>query len=210
MTHTETQRRSRLCASVSLCEPRFSGMIIMLESERLRMTQVVEADWELFHRLHTTGEVMRYVSDPLPEEEIRARFDVRLPPWSREQPHWLCLAMREKASGAAVGVMGLRSEWMPFQQAEVGFLLLPEFQGRGYASESLERIISYAFGECGFHKLKAVVTGGNEPSCKVIERAGFRREGVIRHNFRLHGEWKDDIVFGLLEHEALANRSGGL
>jgi RimJ/RimL family protein N-acetyltransferase len=177
-------------------------MSIALESERLRMTQVVEADWPLFHRLHTADEIMRYVSDPLPEAEIRERFDMRLQPWTREAPHWLCLAIREKDSGAAVGVTGLRAEWTPFQQAEVGFLLLREFQGRGYAGESLASLTAFAFGACGFHKLKAIVTAGNEPSCKVLERAGFRREGVLRHNFRLAGEWRDDVLFGLLEHEA--------
>lgn len=188
-------------------------MRVVIESERLRLSQVAADDWELFRRLHTDADVMRYVSDPLPEEEIRERFGVRLLDWDREQTHWLCLAMREKSSGAAVGVTGLRAEWMPFRQAEVGFLLLPEFQGRGYAGESLARVVTFAFEECGFHKLKAIVTGGNEPSCRVLERAGFRREGVIRDNFKLSGEWMDDVVFGLLAHEArlpdpLASRPG--
>jgi RimJ/RimL family protein N-acetyltransferase len=177
-------------------------MRIELESERLRMTQVAEADWEFFHRVHTTAEVMRYISDPLTDEEIRARFDVRLLPWDKEQPHWLSLVIREKSSGAAAGITGMRPEWMPYQQAEVGFLLLPEFQGRGYAGESLSSVISFAFGECRFHKLKALVTGGNEPSCRALERVGFQREGVIRDNFQLYGQWKDDVLFGLLEHEA--------
>ena len=67
--------------------------------------------------------------------------------------------------------------------------------------ESLRAVVKFAFEDCRFHKLKATVTTGNEASCTLLKKAGFKEEGVLREHDKLGGVWRDDRLFGLLSHE---------
>ncbi len=67
-----------------------------LETPRLLLTSLTADDWPLFLRLFQDPQVIRYIADPLPEHEIRERFEARLPAWDKHCDRWLCLVMREK------------------------------------------------------------------------------------------------------------------
>lgn len=170
-----------------------------LLSERLDHRPLTEEDWPFFLALHQDPRVMRYVSDARSEEAIRQLFDVRLPRWEVGSPHWLCWVIRERSTGARVGVTGLidRGEGV----AEVGFLLASAFHGKGYGIESLRLLCRFAFAEAGFRKLSATVTAGNAASKAVLEKAGFVQEGTLRESYLLAGRWQDDWLFGLLQRE---------
>lgn len=168
-------------------------------SERLEYQPITEPDWPFFLALNQDPMVVRYVSDDRSEDAIRHAFEVRLPRWEPGSPHWLCLVMREKSSGHAVGVTGLidRSDGV----AEVGFLLASAFHNQGLGNESLRALCGAAFTEAGYRKLTATVTAGNVASKAVLEKAGFVHEGTLRENYFLAGRWQDDWLFGLLKRE---------
>ncbi|WP_108649124.1 GNAT family N-acetyltransferase [Dongshaea marina] len=176
-------------------------MALELQTKRLILRQITKQDADLIFQLYHEPEVIRYVCDPLSDEVIQQRFESRLPLWNKESPHWLALTLIDKASGQKIGISGFLSEWEPYQQAELGFLLLPEFQGRGYGTESLQRVLELAFDELGFHKVKATVTEGNSASSRLLTRLGFRLEGRLRDNFKLAGCWQNDLMYGLLREE---------
>lgn len=181
--------------------------MIHIATERLTLSTMTEQDWPLFSRLYQDPEVIRYISDPQDLVTIQTRFAVRVQPWDRTSDHWLCLVIREKASGQPVGITGFLPEWQPFQQAEVGYGLLPEFTGKGYGQESLVAVLEFAFQQCQFHKVIATVTVGNQPSRALLERCGFQLEGTLRDNFSLSGKWCDDWVLGLLADEFAARKN---
>lgn len=172
-----------------------------LVTERLQLQSITAEDWPLFLRLYQDPEVIRYISDPRSEAEIRARFEERLPAWDKHGEQWLCLVMREKHSGEAVGITGFRPHWAPYRQAEVGYGSLPSGQGKGYGKESLRAVLDFAVNACGFHKLTATVTAGNVASRGLLESCGFQLEGTLRDNYRLADQWCDDWLFGLLAAE---------
>lgn len=172
-----------------------------LVTERLSLQSITVEDWPLFLRLYQDPEVIRYISDPRSEAEIRTRFEERLPARDKHGEQWLCLVMREKHSGEAVGITGFRPQWVPYRQAEVGYGSLPAGQGKGYGKESLRAVLDFAVNACGFHKLTATVTAGNLASRGLLESCGFQLEGTLRDNFRLAGQWYDDWLFGLLAAE---------
>lgn len=172
-----------------------------LETERLILTPIKEEDWPLFKTLHQSADVMRYVTDNLSEDNIRSRFDARLRDWEPRCNDWLTLTIKLKETGEKLGVTGFYAEWEPYQQAELGFLLSPEFQGKGYAKESTIALLDYIFEEQTYHKAVATVTEGNAPSAKLLQSLGFQLEGTIRDNFKLNGQWYNDLKLGLLRHE---------
>lgn len=169
------------------------------DSDRLTYQQITADDWPFFLQLQQNPVVMQFIADPLPETFIREAFTTRLPPWQPGAAHWLCLLMRDKESGAPVGVTGYIQR--DSDLAEVGFLLDPAWQGLGYGYESLRVVCRYAFREGGIRKLTATVTAGNEASRNLLIKIGFQQEGTLRESWWLHDKWHDDWLFGLLRHE---------
>ncbi len=174
---------------------------LIIETPRLLMRPMVTADWSLFHRLETDSSVQKYVSDLKDNSSIKQRFESRLPLWSKTGSQWLCLIITEKSSSKPIGITGFYPEWEPCRQAEVGFMLLPDYQNKGFGKESLLALARYAFEECRFHKLKATVTEGNDACCQLLKNIGFQQEARLRDNYRIAGQWQNDLVFGLLHHE---------
>lgn len=169
-------------------------------SERLSMRQLSLADWELFQRLHTDPDVIQYVCD-LPEiDSIREKFMCRLPEWFPGSDHWLCLVISEKHSDQAVGVTGFKmiQNKQEKTEAEIGYLLLSEQQGKGYGTESLRSIVDYAVSTLGVKKLSAVVTEGNASSCRVLEKCGFTLKSRVPNAFRINGDIFDDLIYTLI------------
>lgn len=181
--------------------PMFSHSLISLRTPRLVLDSLNALDWPLFLQLHQDPDVQRYIADPQEMAAIRARFESRVMPWEKTSNHWLCLVIREKESGQAMGLTGFLAEWLPLQQAEVGYAILPSYQGKGFAQESLLAVLAFGFQQCQFHKMKATVTVGNHASRRTLESCGFQLEGTLRDNFQLDGQWCDDWVLGLLAGE---------
>ncbi|WP_241573973.1 GNAT family N-acetyltransferase [Rosenbergiella nectarea] len=164
-------------------------------SSRLDYRSLSHTDWSFFLDLNLDRQVMLFISDPLDEETIRNHyFEPRLRPWHKGCKHWLCLVISEKDTGKPIGVTGFieRNDGI----AEVGFILKSEFQGRGYGRESLKHIAQLAFNTCGYHKLVATVTAGNEASRRTLVSTGFEQEGTLRKSYYLNGCWQDDWLFG--------------
>lgn len=167
-----------------------------LETPRLTLSPLTAADRDFYFAIEREPSVMAFVADNRSDADIDAMFQSACRPWQKESEHWLSLVVREKESGAPIGIHGFRATWA-HRQAELGFLFMPAFQGKGYAKEATQAIIALAK-ELGFHKLTAVVTSGNAASAKLLEKNGFAREGVLKEHFLLRGKWHDDWHYGLL------------
>lgn len=142
-----------------------------IRTARLEMTPLNKDDWPLFQQLHNTPEVIAQCFDEPTSAELQQKFQSRLQPWHKDANHWLCLVMRQSDTGQAIGVTGLV---MSEGRAEVGYLLLPEFHGQGFGTESLKALISWAANTQHISRFKAVVTEGNVASERVLQKAGFK------------------------------------
>ena len=59
-------------------------------------------------------------------------------------------------------------------------------------------MIRFCFQDLGLHRLQAFIHPDNAPSLKLIEKLGFRREGLLRENLRVGDEWRDDLLYARL------------
>jgi RimJ/RimL family protein N-acetyltransferase len=87
-------------------------------------------------------------------------------------------------------------------EAELGWVLDPEHTGRGYATEAIRAVIDVCFGPLGLRRVHAGCFADNEPSWRLMERLGMRREEFSRKT-ALHrsGEWLDGLNYGILAEE---------
>lgn len=171
-----------------------------LKTERLVLSKLQPEDWQLFNAVHSDEQVMRWISEVPSLSDVRQRFHERLAPWQTTSYHMLCMVVRLRDSGEALGMLGANADWRPHRQVEVGYSLLPQYWGKGYTSEALQALCQFLTGQCEFHKLKASVVEGNWASRRVLEKSGFVLEGTLRENYLLRGQWVNDWVFGRLNN----------
>ena len=93
------------------------------------------------------------------------------------------------------GAGGLNDLSKEHKKAEIGFWLLTDFWGKGIMTQVVERFSEYCLGERGLHRLEATVFPHNEASAKVLEKAGFEREGVLKKAYLKNGQFLDGILF---------------
>ncbi|MEO7916332.1 MAG: GNAT family protein [Dokdonella sp.] len=83
-------------------------------------------------------------------------------------------------------------------RCDLGYGLSPALQGQGLASEAVKLAVNFAFNEIGLHRVETDIDPRNQPSCRLVERLGFQREGLLRQRWHVNGEITDSVLHGLL------------
>lgn len=87
-------------------------------------------------------------------------------------------------------------------QAEIGWALDPAHQGHGYATEAVRELLRLCFDDLGLRRVVALCFAANEPSWRLMERVGMRREThTVRESLRRSGEWMDGLGYAILAEE---------
>ncbi|WP_088809289.1 MULTISPECIES: GNAT family N-acetyltransferase [Listeria] len=87
------------------------------------------------------------------------------------------------------------------QSAWIGYFLDKEMNGRGYMTEAVKQVVEIAFSELKLHRLEAGVMPHNIRSMRVLEKAGFEKEGIARKNVKINGKWEDHMTLSILNPE---------
>lgn len=89
----------------------------------------------------------------------------------------------------------------PNRQGEIGFGLARAWWGQGYGSELAAALLAAGFGQMNLHRLSARCSADNAASARVMEKAGMRREAVLRDLVFARGRWWSTAIYGVLEQE---------
>jgi ribosomal-protein-alanine N-acetyltransferase len=87
------------------------------------------------------------------------------------------------------------------QTATIGYWMGERNANRGYMTSALRTIIPFAFGTLRLHRLEAACLPHNAPSIRLLDKLGFRREGLARGLVCINGRWQDHVVFALLAED---------
>ena len=155
------------------------------------------------HFLLTRPETDKYNTLGLPET-IR-RTELLLTEWiiaQSDQPRMLFVfALENRNNNHWMGLIGLQLRELKFRSAEVWFKILPANWGDGFATESLNRMLAFAFTELNLHRVEAGCATENMASARVLEKAGMDREGIKRKNLPIRGQWADAYSYAILEED---------
>ena len=113
----------------------------------------------------------------------------------------LQLAIERKADLVFLGVCVLFHFHKESARAEIGYTLAREHWSQGYAGEALRGLVDHAFGPLGLNRLEADIDPRNAASARVLERLGFKPEGLLRERWIVRGEKSDTVLYGLLQSE---------
>ncbi|WP_142828471.1 GNAT family N-acetyltransferase [Planococcus soli] len=105
----------------------------------------------------------------------------------------------ENETGMLVGTISLVQVMRgPLQSAVVGYALDKKYNNRGYTTEALKLVVAYAFQKLALHRIEAGVMPGNDASIRVLEKAGFHKEGIAIQNVQINGEWQDHQMLAII------------
>ncbi len=88
-----------------------------------------------------------------------------------------------------------------FHNAHLGYDIAEAVNGRGYATEAVQLTVTFAFRELALHRVQAATMLANIRSQRVLEKAGFRREGLALRYLRIAGNWEDHHIFAVTAEE---------
>ena len=109
-------------------------------------------------------------------------------------------AIADCASGRLVGLCGL-VVLSGAKDGEIWYLVDPEHWGRGIATEAVQQLLGFGFGELRLHRIWATCLPENPGSSRVLEKVGMRREGFLVKNLKIHGVWKSSFLYAMLVEE---------
>ncbi|WP_281228865.1 GNAT family N-acetyltransferase [Flavobacterium aquiphilum] len=171
----------------------------ILKTERLLLRHVNINDAEAILSLRSNDEVMKYIPRPYlktKEEalELIAMFDDKIE--NGIGINWgICFLDEPEKLIGIIGHYRLKPE---HYRAEVGYMIFPEYNGKGIVSEALQKVIEYGFKEMKLHSIEAILDPENKGSEKVLLKNGFVKEGHFIENEYYEGRFLDSLVYSLL------------
>jgi ribosomal-protein-alanine N-acetyltransferase len=172
-----------------------------LETERLRLRPFRASDLKALHALYGDARNLRYWGvDPSPSlDETRRmmRWHVAYHPFQ-----YMLWAVEEKAGKRVIGMVNYHRREIRERRVEVGWLIAPERQNKGYMTEACRAVLHYLIGTLKVHKVEAMIRADNLPSAALARRLGFRLEGgPIRDRWWVGGQWHSVMLYGLVAGE---------
>ena len=174
-----------------------------IRTARLVLRPYDDGDLDAFHDIHRREDVTRYLPwGPRSRDEVRVIVERRKSLTRLERDgDGLCLVVVLMHTGAVVGDVDLQLHSREHHQGEVGYVIHPDHQGNGYATEATAAMLRVGFETYGLHRIVGRLDARNDASARVLERLGMRREAHLRENEFLKGEWTDEVLYAILADE---------
>jgi ribosomal-protein-alanine N-acetyltransferase len=170
---------------------------MILETERLKLTPVTEADGLLIHPIMADPEVMAHmdsvaIDDP---DVVEAFVHGQLIEMANEQAfYWSVWLNQDQRYLGSVDLSDI--DWR-HHRAEVGFILGKDAWGKGFGYEAVQAVMGHA-ATLGLKRLWARTHVGNLASEALLRKLGFEEEGHLRGHIARDGERRDCRLWGLL------------
>jgi len=103
----------------------------------------------------------------------------------------------EKKDGTKIGFIA----HFAAHSTGIAYALLPNERGKGFGGEAVKIMVDYLFLSKNIVRIQAETHPQNTASQRVLERAGLKKEGIIRQSFFSRGIWRDTVMFSILREE---------
>lgn len=174
-------------------------MIPTLETKRLLLREITKDDADSIFSCFSNEDVTRYYGQETLNNIEQAEAFVDFFANSYKEKRGVRWGIELKGYQGIIGTMGFNA-WSPkHKRAEIGYEIHPEHWRKGYTFEAISKVIQYGFNEFGLTRIGAVVFMENEASIKLLTKAGFEKEGILRDYMYQNGEAYDTYVYSIIK-----------
>ncbi len=182
------------------------------EIKRLKIRYFTEQDFLLFYSIFSNEQVMRYAwIDKIDNKEDMLKLfnellnhDGKL---NNNSSYVFAVFLREDERFIGFADMVIQSQNSDGGCGEIGYFLLPEYWGNGYATELASALINLGFTKYGLHKISATCNSNNLKSENIMKKVGMTKEGELKRVRYKNGSWDDEKHYGILINEWKAMES---
>lgn len=176
-----------------------------LETERLFLRPFRGNDLELIQRLYGDEQVLKYTPfDTMNRSQAKSHLEQIIGGWGQPPRYNYEMAVLLKGTEERVGRAHIEVD-RETDTGMIGWFLLPEYWGQGYATEITPALIDCCFDELRLHRVNAVCNPENRASWRVLEKCGMRREAYLRKKCRYvkggMSRWEDELEYAILSSE---------
>ena len=169
-----------------------------LETERLVLRRIVNEDVKEIFALRSNKETMKFIPRPLAKSEEEAMEHIILIDSKIETNEGINWAITLKNNPKLIGIIGHYRIKPENYRAEIGYMILPEFQGRGIITEVINEVVKYGFEVMKLHSIEAIIDPENYASEKVLQKNEFIKEAHLRENEYFEGRFLDTVIYSKL------------
>jgi RimJ/RimL family protein N-acetyltransferase len=177
-----------------------------LETERLLLRPYTLDDFDALFAMHSNAEVARHLYwDARTEAEVRGVLDKKVASTGIDaEGDVIALAAVVKETAVVIGDFILQWVSQEHAQGEIGYIVHPDHQGHGYATEASRVFLRLAFEDLNLHRVVGRIEARNTASARVLEKLGMRREAHLVENEYVKNEWQSELVYAILNREWFA------
>jgi RimJ/RimL family protein N-acetyltransferase len=175
---------------------------IPITTPRLALRRLASSDWKDLLELMSDEEFFRYTDGtPLDEDGILhwLESDAHVRLTTPEQTFHLGIEVQNGSK--LIGYLSLAFSDPQRLQATFSIGLNRSFQRQGFAREAVDALLGFCFAEIKLHRVAGWCDGRNAAACRLLEKAGLRREGEFLKNRWVHGEWTNSVWYAVLAEE---------
>ena len=172
-----------------------------IESERLIFKNFTIADATDGLSIRSDERVMKYMDTETPKTVNEFEKRIELYHTSFEEKKGITWAIVEKVSNKIIGDFGFWKIDVKHHRGEIGYVLHPEYWGKGYMKETMRALLEVGFNQLNLHSIEANVNPKNESSKKLLLNMGFKQEAYFRENYFFEGKYLDSVIYSLLESD---------
>jgi RimJ/RimL family protein N-acetyltransferase len=169
-----------------------------LATARLKLRWLDEGDAAAQFAIFSDPEVMRFIDAPW-TRMAQAQDAVAETLAYRRDGTGVVFGIELPETGEIVGNVNLHRFFERNRRCEIGYAIAGTHQGKGYATEALTALIEYGFRELDINRFEADINPANRASARVLERLGFRLEGLMPERWITCGKTEDTAFYGLLK-----------
>ncbi|NEU09984.1 GNAT family N-acetyltransferase [Flavihumibacter sp. R14] len=170
----------------------------VLESERLYLREITDQDVNEVFALRSDPATMRYIPRPLAKTQQDARDHISMISKGVSDNEFINWAIALKEDNKLIGMICLLRMQLKNFRTEIGYILHPDFHGKGIMDAAIKEVINYAFNTLKFHSIEAVIDPANSASEKVLLRNNFIKEGHLKENEFYDGRFLDTVIYSLI------------
>ena len=169
-----------------------------LETERLLLRRIDTNDVDEILALRGNPVTMKYIPRPLAKSKEEALEHIAMIENKIVTNSGINWGITIKGNPKIIGIIGHYKISTENHRAEIGYMALPETNGKGYMSEAIKAVLTYGFEQLDLHSVEAIIDPENKASERVLQKNGFVKEAHILENELWEGKFWDTVIYSLL------------
>jgi len=173
-----------------------------LETDRLILREMKLDDVGFYFRHFNNDKIVEGSCHPGPESLEAAKGELErycIKPFKENRGvRW---GIVRKGIEELIGTCGYYDWNKKARRAEIGYDLDPAYWRQGIMIEALRAMLGYGFKKMELNRIQAIIDSKNTRSIRLVQRLGFKKEGVLRQNSYFNGQFRDDAIFSLMKKE---------